>query len=439
MLGLLPGGVLGRMRPAETAALWQLYEQTNGENWTKNENWDLAKDPCRLFRVRRPHVGDRYDVASEVMAGDEWYEPTPWYGVSCSDPCDDYLDGDACYHGRATALRLRQNGLRGDLDWTRMGEMANLTHVDLAYNSIGGALPTELGLLNNAEFLQFSNSPLAGVLPTELGQINSHGPMTYGTHRGDRAGQGFVVQPRLREITVQDTSISGYLPSQLGVLTGLQYLDGARARLSGSIPTEIAGLTALQVLYLSEGSAGRGLSGSLPTLFGTNMSEVRYIQLNENRLRGPIPEAIGGMQKLTQLLLDRNELEGTIPTQIGLLTSLRSALTLNDNHISGTIPSEIGLLRALSILDLYANDLTGDPPATIANLINLRQFYVDQEQLTPLLIWFCRERLRPGKYNYRILRDEWERLSQATCANPYTFLEAFGTLDEIEEGDGAYR
>ena len=126
MLGLLPGGVLGRMRTAETAALWQLYEQTNGANWTKNENWDLANDPCRLFRVRRPHVGDRYDVASEVMSGDEWYEPTPWYGVSCSGPCDDYLDGDACYHGRATALRLRQNGLRGDLDWTRMGEMADL-------------------------------------------------------------------------------------------------------------------------------------------------------------------------------------------------------------------------------------------------------------------------------------------------------------------------
>ena len=126
MLGLLPGGVLGRMRTEETAALWQLYEQTNGVNWTNNENWDLANDPCRLFRVRRPHVGDRYDVASEVMSGDEWYEPTPWYGVSCSDPCDDYLDGDACYHGRATALRLRQNGLSGNLNWTRMGEMANL-------------------------------------------------------------------------------------------------------------------------------------------------------------------------------------------------------------------------------------------------------------------------------------------------------------------------
>ena len=35
--------------------------------------------------------------------------------------------------------------------------------------------------------------------------------------------------------------------------------------------------------------------------------------------------------------------------------------------------------------------MTGDPPATIANMINLRQIYVDQAQLTPLLIWFCRE------------------------------------------------
>jgi hypothetical protein len=71
--------------------------------------------------------------------------------------------------------------------------------------------------------------------------------MTYGSQRGARAGQGFVTQPRLREITLQDTSISGYLPSQLGVLSGLQYLDGARCRLSGSLPTEIASLTALQV------------------------------------------------------------------------------------------------------------------------------------------------------------------------------------------------
>ena len=159
---LLPAGVIARMRTAEKAALWQLYEQTDGANWEQNENWALANDPCRLFRAKKPYVEE-----APVLMTDEWYEPTPWYGVSCSDPCDDYLDGDACYHGRATALRLRKNGLSGSLDWTGVGAMANLTYVDLAYNSISGSLPTELGLLNNVEFLQFSNSPMAGTLPTE--------------------------------------------------------------------------------------------------------------------------------------------------------------------------------------------------------------------------------------------------------------------------------
>ena len=164
-LAQLTSGVVARMRTVEKAALWQLYEQTDGANWTRNENWDLATDPCRLFRARRPYVVEAPVVTRQVLTDvwyeptegrgrmvptmiDEMYEPTPWYGVSCSDPCDDYLDGDACYHGRATALRLRQNGLSGKLNWTGVGEMANLTYVDLAYNSIGGALPTELGRLN---------------------------------------------------------------------------------------------------------------------------------------------------------------------------------------------------------------------------------------------------------------------------------------------------
>ena len=93
---------LARMRTAEVNALWQLYEQSNGWNWTENTNWDPAKDPCRFFRVKKPHLDEQ-----EVWWGGEWYEPTPWYGVTCMDPCDDYLDGDACFSGRATALRLR--------------------------------------------------------------------------------------------------------------------------------------------------------------------------------------------------------------------------------------------------------------------------------------------------------------------------------------------
>ena len=225
MAHLISAPALGRLRTAEMTALWQLYEQTDGANWHQNDNWDPGNDPCRLFRAKKPYLYE-----APVVFTDEWYEPTPWYGVGCSDPCDDYLDGDACYHGRTTALRLRENNLRGNLSWTAVGAMANLTVIDLAYNSIDGMLPTEVGRINNLEFLNLQTTQLEGTLPTELGMLNAHGATAF----------------RLRELTVHETSLSGALPSQLGRLTELQYLDATKLQLSGTVPPQAAQLTALQ-------------------------------------------------------------------------------------------------------------------------------------------------------------------------------------------------
>ena len=97
---------LARMRMPEVRALWQLYEQTNGANWSKNENWNPSNDPCRLYPQRKPFEAG---TESPEPMRDEYWEPTPWDGVGCFDPCDDYLDGPECYSGRATALRLGYN------------------------------------------------------------------------------------------------------------------------------------------------------------------------------------------------------------------------------------------------------------------------------------------------------------------------------------------
>ena len=95
-----------RVRPVEKNALWWLYEATAGTSWLENTNWNPNTDPCRKFSSPVPY---RFDLpqTTPFQSGAQ-FDATPWFGVGCIDPCDDYLDGEACSAGRVTALKLRQ-------------------------------------------------------------------------------------------------------------------------------------------------------------------------------------------------------------------------------------------------------------------------------------------------------------------------------------------
>jgi len=68
----------------------------------------------------------------------------------------------------------------------------------------------------------------------------------------------------------------------------------------------------------------------------------------------------------------------------------------------------------------------------MARLLNLRLLYVPNDQLLPLRMHFCQQRLPSvGKYSYRIIREEFYRFVSAICPDPYGTLETFGTLSEL--------
>ena len=124
-------------------------------------------------------------------------------------------------------------------------------------------------------------------------------------------------------------------------------------------------------------------------------------------------------------------LSGTLPSQLGQLSTL-TFLNLPDNSISGNLPSEIGRCTALEDLDVYNNPLTGDLPSSIQHLINLRTLYVPNELLLPVRLRYCQRRLpNVGKYNYRIVQQEYLRMASSLCPEPYDTLTAFGTLSQI--------
>ncbi len=122
------------------------------------------------------------------------------------------------------------------------------------------------------------------------------------------------------------------------------------------------------------------LTGSIPTELG-NLSNLEELELNSNQLTGSIPTELGNLSNLEELELNSNQLTGSIPTELGNLSNL-GFLLLSSNQLTGSIPTELGNLSNLRSLLLSSNQLTGSIPTELGNLSNLRSLWLDSNQLT---------------------------------------------------------
>uniref|UniRef100_A0A7S0LP44 Leucine-rich repeat-containing N-terminal plant-type domain-containing protein n=1 Tax=Coccolithus braarudii TaxID=221442 RepID=A0A7S0LP44_9EUKA len=368
----------------DITALIELYNQTLGAQWASNTHWQDSPTPCSM-RAR-------------------------WFGVGFFDPCDRWRDGYECNIGRVSSIYLQRNGLRGLLSrWQAVGELKNLSYLDLSWNSLSGSLPTELGSISNLVFVDGSHNEISGSLPTQLGTLNVGNP-------------GVCIQ----ELALSHNALSGFIPSDIAFLEGLERLDLQANRLSGSLPTALCSLPELNALHLGENQ----LSGTVPTCLGS-LGKLRYLDAARNKLSGALPSSLGSVYVATSIHLSYNHFSGELPSQLGKLRVLRS-LKLNDNSFVGSIPSEVGSLGSLEVLDLFNNTLVGAIPSSIENLENLKLLYVDNENTEPLQQHYCRQRLpNLRKYSWRILRDRYRQIADSVCDESYDTSFTFSTLEEV--------
>jgi Leucine-rich repeat (LRR) protein len=360
-------------------ALIKLYEAFDGANWKNNRNWNVTSG-----------------TSAENKANDPCDPNKRWYGIGFIDPCEKYLDdivgegpqtdfltrvlgaGQGCFAGRITSINLRRNNLRGNLTVPELGDLTNLTFLDLSWNSLHGAIPTEIGRINNVQLIHLEHNNVSGHLPTELGLINSMGPdASNGCGLDDPCPPG--TQLKLTDLDLAYNQIDGPIPSELGSLVHLKVLDLGSNNLTESVPVELGMIRPLQVLDLRLNA----LTGPLPDGLLQNLTDLRYLYLQQNALTGGVPSEVGRLVKLSDLHMHGNQLDAALPDEIGDMTLLQD-LRLQDNRIPGSIPDSIGNLLRLRYLDLYNNRMVGDVPASIANLTNLKELYLQNEHLTPV-------------------------------------------------------
>jgi len=145
-------------------------------------------------------------------------------------------------------------------------------------------------------------------------------------------------ESHVEQLWLYNNSLGGTLPSDLGNLPNLLYLDLTSNHISGSIPVELGDLSNLEDLYLDD----NWLTGSIPPELG-NLSSLQGLGLADNLLTGEIPPGIADIQSLEYL-------------------------SVGDNRLSGQIPPAFGYLPNLDALNLTSNKLTGEIPATFMNL-----------------------------------------------------------------------
>jgi Leucine-rich repeat (LRR) protein len=104
-----------------------------------------------------------------ATGGANWTKNTNWMTYAAFD---NWRGVDTGANGRVTVLNLAYNGLSGAIP-TQLGSLSNLTSLDLANNGLSGAIPTELGSLSNLTSLDLANNGLSGAIPTELGSLSN--------------------------------------------------------------------------------------------------------------------------------------------------------------------------------------------------------------------------------------------------------------------------
>ncbi|KAG6408866.1 hypothetical protein SASPL_131892 [Salvia splendens] len=228
----------------------------------------------------------------------------------------------------------------------------NLDYVDLSAQ--GSSWSRALSVLPNLKFLSLSNCKLSGPIHTSFQNLKS-----------------------LNTLKLNSNNLSSEVPHFLVNFRDLRVLNLASNQLYGNFSPNVFLLPRLEAIDVSRNPS---LSGKLPEF--PLKSSLKLVSLYETSFRGKLPDSIGNLESVTNLLLYTCNFSGLIPPSFANLTSA-TEVDMSYNSIEGSIPSfRSSSLPKLQDLRLSFNRLTGSIDPHIFTLPSLKVLYLNDNRLS---------------------------------------------------------
>ncbi|GLT40511.1 hypothetical protein SLA2020_146400 [Shorea laevis] len=159
-------------------------------------------------------------------------------------------------------------------------------------------------------------------------------------------------------------------------LTKLEWLDLSFVRINSPTPKDLANMSSLTNLHFGQ----CGLLGKFPTnIF--QLPKLQVLDLDNNwELRGSFPE-LDSHKQLSVLDVRNTTFSGELPISIGMLSSLEH-FDVSSCSFSGLVPPSMGNLTKLQVLILANNSFKGEKVPLFPNLTQLIQIDLSLNQFT---------------------------------------------------------
>lgn len=208
---------------------------------------------------------------------------------------------------------------------------------------------------------------------------NDYGEFFYFVNSGTVSGLGL----QSRNITVGPPPSSH--PDYDALLAVFNALDGPNWNLPWNVDGPIETWDAASIFdeIVFDGTTNRvssltlngpDKSGNIPTEIG-DLSELTYLNIGSINITGSIPSSIGNLSNLTELWLTSNDLSGEVPNEIWNLTNLVNLLigiqANNQLTLNNGIPASIANLQDLEWLNLSGIPLSQPLQPELFNLPSL--------------------------------------------------------------------